>query len=62
MSRERISREEWQRALTVLGRGIDETKVDLENCEDEDEDRRISLLLECARKVYRRLLDDKVLR
>lgn len=61
MSRERISRDDWSRALSVFSRGIDETTADLENA-DEEQDRKISLLLESAWKVYKRLLDDKVLR
>lgn len=71
MSRERITRDDWSRAVKVLRRGIDELGADiedfdgLEHWECGEDSQRVGttrLDLESAKKVLYRLLDDKVLR
>lgn len=71
MSRERITRDDWNRALNVLARGINEIEADIQDfdglehweCgEDEPKVGKCRNDLESARKVLRRLLDEKVAR
>lgn len=71
MSRERITRDDWNRALNVLCRGINEIEADiqdfdgLKHWECGEEGPRVGKSrddLESARKVFRRLFDEKVSR
>ena len=59
MSRERITRDDWNRAINVLCRGIEALQEDVNNY-DPEYDGELRNELESAKKVLRRLIDTKV--